>query len=674
MKICWVSRAAMAFVLFSASVYAATVTVRIQDGSGGAFTRANVSITNALMISGSTLEDGSAWPTTAATINFGLVETLSGATNSPHTTNLSVSSTTQGGVEPIGDTNIEPQRGTNSNFIVVNGPFTLSTPDTLRTLSMYTYAAPGVGKALALGLYDATGPNGTAGNLVGRTAFFTPGAGPTWNTQPVISQAPLPAGKYYPSFIELNNSIQVAGSATGKACWAGVWDDFQYPFPTTANGTGNVGCESATFSLCANCDSVVKNPPPLPRTDCVAKTTQAGSQQMAIMSPCSTNAVLANQATAPALIEIEISDASMLVSGQVPISVQALGMQNVEVWTHGALATRLTAGANGMFSGTLDLSHKPTGPIHVRFEAFDVPPGGTPTVVLIGEETLFVNAGAKTKSPFPKGAAGMTLAWSDQFATLSATPCKPGTGIWPNCTAPTAADGFTYNENKGDGTDFGDCAFEHTDSPKYNPYTVLNGFLRIRSTYDPGYVDPYGHNRKWYCGLLTTSFSDHSSNVPPLSTGYFEATILVPNAAAAAGATGGTWPGGWMGGRNATAATGGIEVDMMEEYGNDPSYMQSGVIGYAPATGGGWIFHGDPVAGLDLTWDFHRYGILVTSTTLTSYLDDMVIGSAPIAQYADESTPIWGFLLDLAMGSGWPVNAPPANLYDMWIKEIRLYH
>ena len=65
---------------------------------------------------------------------------------------------------------------------------------------------------------------------------------------------------------------------------------------------------------------------------------------------------------------------------------------------------------------------------------------------------------------------------------------------------------------------------------------MQSGFLRIRATYDPNYHDPYGYNRKWYCGLLRTAFADGSSNLPAISYGYFEFTILAPNAAAATGA------------------------------------------------------------------------------------------------------------------------------------------
>ena len=84
-------------------------------------------------------------------------------------------------------------------------------------------------------------------------------------------------------------------------------------------------------------------PPPgsggAPVTDCVGKTTTATTNQMAILAPCSRNVITANQKTAPALIAMDITDANAAVNaGLIPVSVQALGMQNVEVWTHGSMA------------------------------------------------------------------------------------------------------------------------------------------------------------------------------------------------------------------------------------------------------------------------------------------------------------------------------------------------
>jgi hypothetical protein len=89
-------------------------------------------------------------------------------------------------------------------------------------------------------------------------------------------------------------------------------------------------------------------------TPAINCTAQASTNQMAILAPCSTTVVIANQVTAPAPFAIAITDAVASVSGQsVPIKVQAPGMTRVEVWMHGALATTLTAGANGIFTGTI---------------------------------------------------------------------------------------------------------------------------------------------------------------------------------------------------------------------------------------------------------------------------------------------------------------------------------
>jgi beta-glucanase (GH16 family) len=397
---------------------------------------------------------------------------------------------------------------------------------------------------------------------------------------------------------------------------------------------------------------------------------------MAIQSPCSPNVVTDNQVTTPYPSDVALPDlnASMLPA-PLPIQVTAPGMLNVEVWTHGTLATRLTETSSGLFTGTLDLSKEPAGPLNVRLFAWNSPPGDNSfTVNLSAILDLFV-FGHPAQIPFPAAAAGMKLAWSDEFNTLSATACKPGTGVWPNCAPPTATDGFTWFENKPGGGDFGDAAFEHTDS-RFNPYQIEAGFLRIRSTYDPNYVDPYGYGRHWYSGLLGSAFNDGTTNVPNLQNGYYEARFLTPNSSSGvpwSGDGGGTWPAFWMLdlGTLQPGAQGTIEEDVSEQYGENQNYTQANQISYGNATGGNWIYRGQP--GPDLTADFHRYGLLVTSSTVTFYFDDHPLGSIPKASLPGTPTPNWFLLFDLAMGSGWPDKAPPSNYYDMWIDYVRYY-
>ena len=75
-----------------------------------------------------------------------------------------------------------------------------------------------------------------------------------------------------------------------------------------------------------------------------------------------------------------------------------------------------------------------------------------------------------------------------------------------------------------------------------------------------------------------------------------------------------------------------------------------------------------------MTADFHRYGVDIEAGTTTVYLDDVALGSIVTAKLGDGAIPQFRILFDLAMGSGWPVNPPPAGYYDMWIDGVRYWH
>jgi len=433
----------------------------------------------------------------------------------------------------------------------------------------------------------------------------------------------------------------------------------------------------AIIAISINCLALSGRPTVWAEPSSPCKTQTAAENTMVMQSPCSPTHVKANQTLNPSLLNVAITDAHATVHPEIiPVQIQVLGLVNVEIWTHNKMATRLVNDGVGTFGGELDLGSEPNGPIVMAVYAWNKPPGDNSyTVKLAAIMTLFVIGGKDAAIPTPVAAAGMKLKWSDEFNTLSATPCKQGTGTWPKCTQPTSSDGFTWYENKPNGGDFGDSAFEHTDS-HYNPYTIKNGFLRIRSQYDPNYVDPYGFNRHWRSGLLATAFPDGSTNVP-MGNGYYEARILLPNAAASYNpkASGGTWPAFWMLTRNALQtndASGNLEEDIGEWYGVDPSSWQSGQHVYAGATGPNkGIFSGDPIG--DLTWEFHRFGLLITDTTLTSYLDDKPYGSLAKGQLIGNVPIEWFVMINLAMGSGFPVQPPPAGYYDMWIDYVEYY-
>jgi hypothetical protein len=402
---------------------------------------------------------------------------------------------------------------------------------------------------------------------------------------------------------------------------------------------------------------------------------------MAILSPCVSAIIKDNQVVAPTTLNVPLSDGASIASAQAPyiIEVQAPGMQNIEVYTHGKFNARLTSDGAGDFIGQLNLRSEPHGPLNVAIYAWNKPPGDNSFTVNLGARmTLFV-VGSSVPPPtsFPVGATGLTLKWSDEFDTLKATPCKPGTGVWPKCTSPTSTDGFNWWENKTGGGDFGDAAFEHTDSP-YNPFMIKGGFLRIRAQYDASYTDPYGFGRKLYSGLLSSAFPDGSTNLPA-GNGYYESRILIPDGSTSAAGrvplSGGTFPAFWMltiQGLGPVGKTSNVEEDIMEANGPFPTYFAATQHAYGSATGpSGSIYHNQP--GGDLTWDFHRYGLLITTTTVSAYFDDKLMGSLPRAFMPGGVVPTWFVMLDLAMGSGWPVTPPLAGYYDMWVDYVRYY-
>lgn len=414
------------------------------------------------------------------------------------------------------------------------------------------------------------------------------------------------------------------------------------------------------------------------------------TNQMAIVTPCSPTLVTANQKAAPALTGIAMASADFMLypNQHQTVQVQAPGMVNVEVWRRNALAVRLTSDGVGGFSGTIDTSTEKNGPVEFRILAWNAAPGdNTYTVNLAASFNVFIRLNNNEYwPPTPVAATGMTLKWREAFDSqtykLSATPCKPGTGVWPNCAKPTAADGLTWYENKPDGGDFGLAAFEHTDGP-FNPYTIFqggltHGWLRVRATFDPNYIDPYGYHRHWRSGLLAAAFPDGSSNLPPMGNGYYEARVLIPTADASwkTSASGGTWTSVWTLSRTAITnrTIGNIEWDIGEWYGVDGRVLHANEWDYSPATGpNGAVFAGQPAAGVDLSWEPHRYGWLVTDTTVTAYFDDKPLGTKAKGQFpgglAINPYPI----IDHAMGSGWPTNPPPAGYFDMWINYFEYY-
>jgi len=233
-----------------------------------------------------------------------------------------------------------------------------------------------------------------------------------------------------------------------------------------------------------------------------------------------------------------------------------------------------------------------------------------------------------------------------------------------------------WYENLFNGKDFGDCANEHSNGA-YNPFAILpDGGLRIRNTFNPTYIDPYGFGRHQYCGVLSSAFPDGSNSVRVSGDGYFDIRVKVPNGAP----DGGTWPSFWMLSTNG-GGIGSIELDVFEMYGNNPKYLQQYTHAYAPAfyPVPGSAYAGEPDG--DLTTGWHTMGMKVTGSgtpkgQVCSYLDEKQTGCSPMPQFGkpnDAVKPDWAVMIELASGGGWPSVAPPAGYFDYFVDWVAVW-
>lgn len=258
-----------------------------------------------------------------------------------------------------------------------------------------------------------------------------------------------------------------------------------------------------------------------------------------------------------------------------------------------------------------------------------------------------------------------TLLWADEFN--GAAGAAPDSSKWTadttdGCAAP-------YN-NCG----WGNSERQYYLASKNSQDGSSQGNLTItatRQTSSTNYSCYFGRC-EWLSGKITTY------NKVGFTYGYLESRIKLS-------AGDGTWPAFWMLGSNiATAAWPACgELDIMESKGAYPRTTY-GTVHYANSSGAHEYKGGTRDAMVDLTADYHRYGMLWEPEEISFFLDDTPVYSIrksdsglvkwPFGPNAQGQDPTFYAIFNLAMGGQFGGSIDPKlNESTLNIDWVRYY-
>lgn len=199
--------------------------------------------------------------------------------------------------------------------------------------------------------------------------------------------------------------------------------------------------------------------------------------------------------------------------------------------------------------------------------------------------------------------------------------------------------------------DFGDAAFADPE-PNF-PFTVLNGILRIEARKSP--------DGKWRSGLLSSRAAD-GLDAPGFAHqyGYFEMRAKLP-------AGPGVWPAFWLIGVDKSQYS--SEIDVIEQYGAFPDvYHVAAQVhkkdGRRDAEGQKiWVRHGI------MSESFNLYGVLIDPDWVIFYFNREEVWRT---RTKSEFRQRFYILLNLALGSGWPIHETP-NPSFMYVDYVKVF-
>lgn len=131
----------------------------------------------------------------------------------------------------------------------------------------------------------------------------------------------------------------------------------------------------------------------------------------------------------------------------------------------------------------------------------------------------------------------------------------------------------------------------------------------------------------------------------------------------------GVWPAFWLLGvpKLKDKSVTQIEIDVVEQYGAHPNALHTTVHLWGP--GGKHTADGKQFSVTGMTDDFHRYGVLVNADHIVFYFDGVELRRIKTPEEA--KVPLY-LLVDLALGSGWPIDKTPNPSY-LEVDYVRAY-
>jgi hypothetical protein len=331
-----------------------------------------------------------------------------------------------------------------------------------------------------------------------------------------------------------------------------------------------------------------------------------------------------------------------LGSGYTSATAQVLGQpesQKVEI----------SRGPDGLARLPLDLTSAPAGPVTVSVVA----DGSGVSEKAVHLQLL--HDGSLAPDVASSGVTqGRTLLYAEEFHHPVSTS--------------RSGDGALYASAKSSSTgsdDFGDAIFADPSQGLGNMATVDDQYLAMNVEPRPeSFADPQGWNRQ-HIGAMLASARTGGSGLSA-QYGYFEARMYAP-------AMPGTWPAFWLLPSDNLAEKQPVvaEIDGVELYGHDPESSCSTTHSYFEGKDTGKVQCGRRFDSEQKALAWHTYGVDVLPDVNVFYIDGKEIARAP--QVDGGASPMF-FLVNLALGGGWPIELGPVqNRASLYVDYVRVY-